>query len=183
MKQAEVVAKLRELIATKRHDQLMQVHVRKLRVYAPSAFVRIVLATPACEPDQRFNDWASIDLDPDTLDQPVRLDDVEAWLQRDGTNESLVGWMTAALHRDSDQPFPFESYIECVRKHQPSAYNRALFHQVPTSSPRYRRLVEANADAVVDALASAEQASEPALHWRRVADQSAWSSDHRAREA
>lgn len=149
---AEVVATLRERIATKQHNQLMQMHVRKLSVYAPSAFLRIVMAAPPSKPGERFNDWESIDLDPDTLDEPITLDDVEAWLQRKGTNESLVGWMTSVLHRDSDKPFPFESYIECVRKHQPSAFNRALFHQVPTSSPRYRRLVEANADAVVDAL-------------------------------
>lgn len=164
MNEQEAVAKLRELIANDQKDQLMQMHVRKLAVHAPSAFMRIVMAVKGPDTPSRFSDWKAVEIDPETLDQPVTLKEVEAWLKREGTSDGLVSWLTTVQHRDATRaPFPFDDFLALVKKTRPTSLPRVLFHEVSYGSSRYRRMAEENGDVLADALVASDPMNLP--HW------------------
>ena len=160
MNEAEAVATLRELIANDRKDQIMQAHVRKLGLYAPSAFMRMVMAVPPAEKaPQRFADWAEIDIDPDMLDQPVTLDEVSAWLDRTGS-AVLVPTFASFVHRvGPDKPFGFDAFVELVAEKQPDQLAQVVLSQISHGSPQYRRLVAKHADLLADAAIRSEHVS------------------------
>lgn len=164
MNEAEAIAKLRELIAAEKNDQLMQMHVRKLCVHAPSAFMRIVMAVEGPASPSNFSDWKEVVVDTDTLDQPVTLSEIEAWLARDETSDALVSWLTTVMPRETAAtPFAFEDYLELVRRKRFSSLPRVLFHEVSYGSSRYRRIAEAEGDALADALIASDPMNLP--HW------------------